>query len=359
MTISQELLTLRVTKIERSVPDSARIFFDLDGDALPEYRAGQFLTLLFPDLGPQPIRRSYSLASAPGVDKSWSIYVKRTANGRASAYLVQKLQVGDMLQALPPAGQFILPNPLSPLLLIAGGSGFVPVFALLKAALHNSAPVKIQLLLINRDARSVFFREELKGLEQAYSDQLKVTHLLSQASPDCEAILEATPQTSVRQGRLSNAWLEFWTEQALGEQMDEAHVFLCGPAGLMLKAAMTLRFLGFGADRLHQEDFIIYSPFRPDAANLPSAVVELRYKGQNQSFDVAPGKTILEGALDSGIELPYSCKSGSCSTCSAQLNEGRVEMYTHNSRVSSDATNGHIFTCVAYPSTSALKIQVK
>jgi ring-1,2-phenylacetyl-CoA epoxidase subunit PaaE len=357
--MNQELLTRIVTHISRPVPGSAHIFFDVEEQPLPDYQAGQFLTLLFPDLGPVPFRRSYSLASTPGVDPQLSICVKRTVNGQASAYLIQKLQVGDTLQALPPAGQFVLPDTPRPLLLIAGGSGFVPVFALLKAALNGSGTEKIQLLLANRNAESVFFREELKQLERRHSDRLRVFHLLSQATTTCEDELKATAHTEVRQGRMSNAWLEFWAEQVLGKQMPETHAYVCGPPGLMLKASMTLRFLGFGDDRLHQEDFIIHTPFRPEASQLPQATITLQFKDKALSFPVSPGQTLLEGALAAGIELPYSCRSGSCTTCSAQLTEGRVEMYTHNSRVDSDATNGHIFTCVAYPATPQVQLTIR
>lgn len=357
--MAQEFLKLTVSRIERPVADSAHIFFTTGEDAAPDYQAGQFLTLLLPDLGVVPIRRSYSLASAPGVDDHLSICVKRTVNGQASAYLTKRLRAGDTLQALPPAGQFVLPPSPVPLLLVAGGSGFVPVFSILKAALSGGGTAGIQLLLANRNAQSVFFREDLKQLEKAYPDRLRVLHLLSQPTDNCDAQLRATPQTEVKTGRMSNAWLEFWTEQALGNNLHKAHAYLCGPPGLMLKAAMTLRFLGFGKGRLHQEDFIIHSPFRPKAGQLPRATAELRYKGRALSFPVEPGQTLLEGALVAGVELPYSCRSGSCTTCSAQLTGGRVDMYTHNTRVDSHATNGHIFTCVAYPVTPRVQLTVE
>lgn len=356
--MEQELLPLKVSRIERPTADSAHIFFDTTVSLVPAYQAGQFLTLLLPDAGPLPIRRSYSLASAPGVDDQLSICVKRTVNGQASAYLTKRLQVGDTLQSLPPAGQFVLPQAPRPLLLIAGGSGFVPVFSLLKAALAGHASTPVQLLLANRNARSVFFREALAGLENAYPDRLRVLHLLSQPTAHCEKQLRATEKTAVKSGRMSNAWLEFWTEQALGSNLQQAHAYLCGPPGLMLKAAMTLRFLGFGQGRLHQEDFIVHAPFRPKADQLPEATVELRYKGKAFSFPVEPGRTLLEGASAAGIQLPYSCRSGSCTTCAAQLTGGRVEMYTHSSRVDSEATNGHIFTCVAYPVTPRVQLTV-
>lgn len=357
--MDQELLNLTVSRIERPVADSAHIFFEVADQPVPEYEAGQFLTLLFPDLGALPIRRSYSLASAPQVDGQLSICVKRTINGQASAYLTKRLKVGDTLKALPPAGQFVLPAAARPLLLVAGGSGFVPVFALLKAALSNKAQPNIQLLLANRNARSVLFREALKQLEEVHPERLRVLHLLSQPTEDCEELLKATAKTEVKQGRMSNAWLEFWTTQVLGSTLEQAHAYVCGPPGLMLKVAMTLRFLGFGKDRLHQEDFIIHSPFRPQADQLPRATVELKYKGKAFSLPVEPGQTLLEGALAAGIELPYSCRSGSCTTCTAQLTGGRVEMYTHNTRIGSDATNGHVFTCVAYPVTPRVQLTVE
>ncbi len=360
MGMDQNLLRLRVSHFERPVPGSAYISFDTPGQALPAYRAGQFLTLLFPDLGARPLRRSYSLASAPGVDDRLSIGVKRTPNGAVSDFLTRKLSVGDELQALPPAGQFVLPpmRQAQPLLLIAGGSGFVPVFALLKSALAQYEATEVYLLLANRNAGMVFFREALNEWAQRFPNRLRIVHLLSQPTPGCDRQLQASSGATIRSGRLSNGWLEHWAAQVLGARLPEAHAFVCGPPGLMLKAEMTLKFMGFGEERLHKEDFVIHTPFRPSAQGLPAAEVALDFRGNAYTFTVAPGQTILEGALRAGIELPYSCQSGSCTTCSAQLSAGRVDMYTHNSRIDSEATRGHFFTCVAYPTTPAVHLRV-
>lgn len=360
--MDQQLLRLRVGHIERPVPGSAHLFFEMPGQALPDYQAGQFLTLLFSDIGPSPLRRSYSLASAPGVDSGLSICVKRTPNGVVSDYLTRKVAVGDELRALPPAGRFVLPEPAGstpePLLMVAGGSGVVPIFSLLKEALSRPAAPEVHLLLANRNASAVFFRERLQHWAKRFPARLKVLHLLSQPTSACARQLQVAPQIEVRSGRLSNAWLEQWVEACFGKRLPQVHAYICGPPGLMLKAEMTLKFMGVGPARLHKEDFIIHTPFRPSASQLPEATVALNYRGRAYTFKVAPGQTVLEGAQQAGIELPYSCRSGSCATCSAQIVAGQVDMYTHDSRMDSAATRGHVFTCVAYPTTEAVRLRV-
>src|SRR5215469_10172239 len=115
-------------------------------DGLPlEYKAGQFLTLLI-EFGGRELRRSYSFSSTPGVDALPAITVKRVANGEVSRYLLDHLKTGDVLRSLPPAGKFLLePGFEGRLVFLAAGSGMVPIFSLMKAA------VGLRMLLITQN----------------------------------------------------------------------------------------------------------------------------------------------------------------------------------------------------------------
>jgi ring-1,2-phenylacetyl-CoA epoxidase subunit PaaE len=353
---------LTVSRIEHPTRDCAQVFLEPDHGVKVAYEAGQFLTFVFPNLGPTEIRRSYSLAAAPATGEPLSICVKRTENGRASSWLTRKLAVGDRLQSLRPAGQFRLPAPSEGgqgLLFVGGGSGIVPLFSMIKEALLTQPNRRLRLIYANRSEQKIIFREELKAWQRRFPDRLRIIHWLS--APDDSVDLGAAEglDTVVRPGRLSNMALEQLVKLELGEQLDTAHAFLCGPPGLMLKAEMTLRFLQFSEQRLHKEDFIIHEPFRPKADTLADSKVTVRQGSQSWQFDLKAGQSVLEAALAAGVELPYSCRSGTCTTCSAQLSKGRVDMYTNDSRVDSNATHGHIFTCVSYPLTEETVMEIR
>ena len=350
---------LRVSRIVQQTRDSVQVFFVVENGQLLAYEAGQFLTLIFPDLGLSEIRRSYSLSSSPAAEEPLSICVKRTVNGSVSSFLTRKLRVGDRLQSLLPAGQFVLPPEDAgeeELVFIGGGSGLTPLFSLIKEALLRQPRRRIRLILANRNEDHILFREELQSWQRRFPDRFRIIHWLSMPHGRLDLGRSEGLDTTIRPGRLSNLALEMMLQRELGEALPDAHVFLCGPPGLMLKAEMTLRFMGFSGDRLHKEDFVIHEPFRPAPEGLPNSLITVKGVGQ---FKLSAGQSILEAALAAGVELPYSCRSGTCTTCSAQLQSGRVEMYTSNSRVDSEATQGHVFTCVAYPLTEEVTLEVR
>jgi ferredoxin-NADP reductase len=101
-----------------------------DGTALPEARAGQYITLQIPGAGqPAPVR-SYSLSSAPG-GGSYRISVKREPHGAVSSYLTTRLRAGAVVMAAAPRGEFVLDADAGPVLLISAGIGLTPVLSML------------------------------------------------------------------------------------------------------------------------------------------------------------------------------------------------------------------------------------
>lgn len=129
-------------------------------------RPGQFLTLKVPCAEP-PLLRCYSLSQLPQVGEPLRITVKRVAGGRASNWLVDHLQPGDHIEVLPPAGMFVPRDLTGGLLLLGAGSGITPLMAILQAALALEQG-RVCLFYANRDAGSVIFADELKGLQRRY-----------------------------------------------------------------------------------------------------------------------------------------------------------------------------------------------
>jgi len=99
------MLSLIVSKIEKETPDAVTLtLVPQDGEQVP-YQPGQFLTLVLP-IRNHEIRRSFSLSSAPGIDKELQITVKRIPNGEISTWMYRHAKVGDVLSSLPPSGRW-------------------------------------------------------------------------------------------------------------------------------------------------------------------------------------------------------------------------------------------------------------
>src|SRR5216683_4371521 len=153
--------------------------------ALPTWmghRAGQHVDVrLTADDGYQ-VERSYSIASPPEEQPHVTLTVERLDDGEVSPYLVEELRVGDKLELRGPVGGYFVweASMGGPLLLVAGGSGIVPLMAMLRhrAAMGSTAPAR--LLYSSRTYEDVIYREELDRLA-AHKDSFELFHTLTRS----------------------------------------------------------------------------------------------------------------------------------------------------------------------------------
>ena len=206
------------------------------------YEAGQYITLEVTIDG-IPYRRSYSLANPSGLGLPPAITVKRIPKGKVSNYLCDTIKKGDTLLCSEPKGHFVLPTTMKGghLILVAGGSGITPLYALLQSTLHKHPTVAITLLYASRNEESIIYREQLAGLVATHRHHLTVTHVLSQPS-------EAW--TGMR-GRLTASRFV----KLLPADKPDTHYYLCGPQGLMECARATLLARGVAKSCIRQEPF--------------------------------------------------------------------------------------------------------
>mgnify|MGYP002777826174 CR=1 FL=1 len=338
----QKTLPLRVTAIVAETPDTTTFFLQpADGRPVP-YRAGQFLTFLF-HFGGRETRRSYSMSSAPGVDAPLAVTVKRVENGEISRYLLDRVRVGDVLQSLPPSGRFTLDEETADdLVLIGAGSGITPLFSMLKTALATQPTRRVLLIYASRDARSAIFYEKITALARRHVDRFTLI----------------TPFSAEGQ-RLNNARLETLLAQHLTGPRAKARAYLCGPADFMRLARITLIFMGFHADQLRQEHFVVETPPAPPVPTLstPSRVT-IRFRGETHRLTVPAGQYLLTAALEAGIALPYSCRGGRCSTCVARCTSGRVAMRLNDVLTARDLADGWVLTCTGYAESEEVGLEV-
>ncbi|WP_158640617.1 ferredoxin--NADP reductase [Anseongella ginsenosidimutans] len=348
-------LILRIRQIIRETPDAATFVLEQEDGSPVRYRAGQFLTLIFERHGKE-VRRSYSLSSSPGIDAGLRITVKQMENGEFSRYLLSRLKPGDCLKALSPAGRFTFPDSFSgpaDVFLLAAGSGIVPVFSILKMLLTSRPDLKITLVYSNYNEESTIFRKEIDALSRDYSQQFHYIHILSQ--PHRVAV-------NVIHGHLNNLLLERLVEKHLHFERSEALFFICGPFTYMRMVQITLRVAGFRDEQLRKENFVVNEPVPPrftfPEGPYPKEVF-LDVSGEAHRLQLSRGQTVLEAALQAGLNLPYSCKAGVCATCTARCSQGEVKMAVNEVLTSADLERGLVLTCVAFPVTQKVHIEIE
>ena len=345
-------LTLKVAAIERETEDAVTIYLKQPLLRKIQYTAGQYLTLEV-DIDDQGAKgcRAYSISSTPGLDKRLSITVKRVAGGKVSNRLVQQLTAGDTVQALGAHGRFTFapqPDKRRHLVLFAAGSGITPIFSILKSALHFEPRSRVSLIYGNRDAESVIFRDKLEQLQRTFAEQLQVVHVLSQ------------PQApSPHSGRLTRQRVSEIVQSLPTHDAINTEFYACGPSGMMDEVTGALQALGVTPESVHRESFTPAKPAQPAAPTNATKRVQLLMQGQEFSFAVPAGQTILEAALASGVQPPFSCRSGFCTACVCTKLAGEVEMREDHGLSSAELKRGHALMCIGYPMSDDVRLQVE
>ncbi len=306
------------------------------------YQVGQFLTFLFNSKDGE-IRRSYSMSSSPGIDKLVSITVKRVPNGEISRHLINHVHINDTLISIQPAGRFTIDTNVKTqrqFIFISAGTGIVPVFSLIKKILKEEPLSRILLIDQNHDESEIIFRKQLEEKQRVFAPQFKWISLLSKLQPGT-----LIPQ------KLNN----FLLEKIMNEQVDrekQSLFYLCGPLSFMRMAQFTLKWMGFTEEQIKKENFTIEEVLPPPLImdKEPKEIV-IHYNDQTFRIKAVSTRNILQAALNEHISLPYSCRSGICSTCIAKCMKGKVKMSNNEVLTEKDVASGWVLTCVGYAET--------
>ena len=172
---------LEVSDIRRDTRDAVVVTLEPraeDRDAF-DFIQGQYLTFRRTFDG-EEIRRSYSICAGRD-DGCLRVGVKRVDGGCFSTFANEELEVGDVLEAMPPMGAFhtaIEPEKAKVHLGFAGGSGITPVLSIIKTVLAKEPKSRFTLLYANRSINAIMFREELEDLKNTYLGRFSIIHVL-------------------------------------------------------------------------------------------------------------------------------------------------------------------------------------
>ena len=209
----------------------------------PGHRPGQHVDLRLTAEDGYSVERSYSIASEPERRGEIDLTVERIEDGEVSAFLHDVVEPGDRLEVRGPiGGYFVWEAPRGgPLLLVAGGSGVVPLMAILRHRRRTGSHVPTRLLSSSRHAEEIIYRDELDKLA-AVGDGLEVIHTLTRSQPTGWA-----------------GYARRIDDRMLAEVLEplgvSARVYICGPTALVEVAANAMVRLGLPPDRVRTERF--------------------------------------------------------------------------------------------------------
>jgi ferredoxin-NADP reductase len=234
-------LTWLVADVVALVPETPRVkTIEFDVPGWPGHRAGQHVDVRLTAEDGYQAQRSYSIASAPDETRI-ELTVERLEDGEVSPYLTDELRPGDRIELRGPVGGYFVwePSQAGPVLLVGGGSGVVPLMAMLRHRAATGSDTDMRLLFSSRGWEDVIYREEL---ERQNGGGLQVVHTLTRSQPpgwtgygrrvDAEMLAEVGPTAA---------------EQPI--------VYVCGPTPFVEAVAQALVGLGHEPRNVKTERF--------------------------------------------------------------------------------------------------------
>jgi len=366
--------SLKVVQLAPDAEDAVGIALEVPPQLEAEYRgaAGQHVVVRV-SLDGEDTRRTYSLVNAPG---EWPLRIvpRVHANGRMSRYLAEQLHAGDELEVLPPNGSFT-PREAAPAggtyVAFAAGCGITPVLSVVRMLLSHPGP-RVILFYGNTGSARTMCLEELLALKDRYLGRLSL-HFLMSREPQ---------EVALYNGRIDAPRVRQFAA-ALFRPHEVKEYFVCGPGDMIEQVTAALRELGVEGSRVHAEHFTlattaetaplgraaaagappgtdagIVSPAPPASpAAAGTAEVTVLVDGRRRSFAMRmDDETVLDAAARAGVELPFSCRAGVCSTCRTKVIRGEVAMAQNYALEDWELEQGYVLACQSRVKSTVLEL---
>ena len=344
---------LKVTDVRKTIRDAVVVSLMPTHAHEFDFTQGQYLTFKQEIEGTE-IRRSYSICAGKD-DGILQVGIKKVNGGAFSTWANENLAPGMTLQAMPPMGNFhtaIEPNTAKTYLGFAGGSGITPVLSIIKTTLIREPQSRFTLVYANRGVNTIMFREELEDLKNEHMGRLNIIHILESDAQDIDLFTGRVDEAKC--AALFEHWIDIGSVNT---------AFICGPEPMMLGIAKALKENGLAEEQIKFELFASSQPGRlkrkattaPDTTTKPGEATVI-IDGTGRTVVMEKDQTVLEAALAGGLDAPFACKAGVCSTCKCKVLEGEVEMVANHALEDYEVEQGFILSCQSFALTNKVVV---
>jgi ring-1,2-phenylacetyl-CoA epoxidase subunit PaaE len=335
--------TLKIVAIVKETEDTKTVCFKQPALKKIRYTPGQYITLIV-NINGRKYKRPYSISSAQDIDATLNVTIKRLPNGVVSNHLVDVVKEGDMLEVIEPMGSFIYNAAADggkEIFLWGAGSGVTPLMSIIKTALINNLN-KINFFYCNKSKDQTIFYDQLIKLTLEYPDRLVLNLFCTN-----EEVVSHIP------GRIN---LQHVVNALSATDKTKTLHYICGPVGLKDTVKAALISMELKAEQIFSEDFenIIDES---ELKDVQTQFVKLVSNKQSTTIEVVRGRSILEAGLDSQLDLPYSCQTGSCTLCKAKLISGVVKKISHE-KMDQVIADDEQLLCCCYPLTNNVIFEI-
>ncbi|MFK5957568.1 MAG: 2Fe-2S iron-sulfur cluster-binding protein [Lutibacter sp.] len=341
--------SLTIKELKKETADAVSIVFDIPTELTNEFKfiAGQYIPVKTTIAG-EEIRRAYSICSAPNCGEL-RIAIKAVDNGTFSVFATTVLKEGAMLEVSKPEGKFILEtssNNKNNYLGIAAGSGITPVIAMIKDTLIEEPKSTFTLIYGNKTEVDTIFKNEIDNLKTEFQLQFNIQYIFSREQKK-DALF----------GRIDKGNINYVIKNKFKDILFNT-AFLCGPESMIASAKETLIENGLAEKNIHFELFSTPISSKEKIIQNFEGISEITVllDDDENSFEMDSKTTILTAALKEGLDAPYSCQGGICSSCIAKVTEGNAVMNKNTILSEEELKQGLILTCQAHPTTQKITV---
>ncbi len=338
---------LTIKEVKRETPNAVSIVFNVPSELKNAYQfiAGQYVNLKL-TLDGQEIRRAYSICSSPQSDVL-QIAVKSIQNGNFSKFANDNLKVGDIIEVGIPEGKFTFEpvfDKQKNYAAFVAGSGITPVMSILKSVLESEPKSTFVLVYGNKNAEETIFYQELHDLQLKYVGRFFVHYAFS------------TTNTGAFFGRIDKSVVNFILNNKHKEKAFDKF-YLCGPETMINQVSNVLKEHNIAEKDIKFELFSTSTSANDKVISTDGhSKITVLVDGDEATFEMSKKQTLLEAALKHGLDAPYSCQGGICSSCIARVTNGTAEMKKNNILTDNEVADGLILTCQAHPTSSEITI---
>jgi len=340
--------SLAIKDIRRETPHAVSIAFEIPANLKEDYAfmAGQYINLKTHFEG-QEIRKAYSICSAPGSDEL-RVTIKAIKNGNFSVFANEKLAVGDKMEVGTPEGKFTFepkPGRQRNYAAFAAGSGITPVLSIIQSVLQGEPESTFVLVYGNKSPEETIFHQVLHDLQQEYVGRLFVHFVYSRVRAE-DALF----------GRIERSTVNFVIRNKHKEKEFEKF-YLCGPEEMITTVNEVLKENNIPERNIKFELFSTPLAENKIVENIDGQTkITVLVDDEEVSFIMSQQMTILDAALKQGIDAPYSCQGGICSSCMARITNGTAEMKKNAILTDGEIAEGLILTCQAHPTSAEIYV---